>query len=209
MSLKVILIDDHNLVRSGLKQILSEDQGIEVIGEGENGQDAMELIKNPEVEAVILDISLQGKSGLEVLIDIKRELPKLPVLILSMHPEEQFATRTLRAGASGYLTKESAPEELITALKIISTGRKYVSRSVAEILAFDIEGRYLHSHKNLSNREFQVFCKLASGKIATEVARELFLSVKTISTYRARILEKMEMRNNAELTFYAVQNQLV
>lgn len=209
MSLKVILIDDHNLVRSGLKQILSEDQGIEVIGEGENGQDAMELIKNPEVEAVVLDISLQGKSGLEVLIDIKRELPKLPVLILSMHPEEQFATRTLRAGASGYLTKESAPEELITALKIISTGRKYVSRSVAEILAVDIEGRYLQSHKNLSNREFQVFCKLASGKIVTEVANELFLSVKTISTYRARILEKMEMRNNAELTFYAVQNQLV
>jgi two-component system, NarL family, invasion response regulator UvrY len=208
--MKIIIIDDHKLVRSGLKQIISEEPGFEVIGEGENFHDAIDLVNNTDADVMLLDISLPGKSGIEILMDVKRIKPKLPVLILSMHPEEQFATRTLRSGASGYLTKETAPEELIIALKKVSQGGKYISRSVAEILAFDIEGRvYDHPHKILSNREFQVFCKLASGKPASAVADELYLSVKTISTYRARILEKMEMRNNAELTFYAVQNQLI
>lgn len=208
--MKIIIIDDHKLVRSGLKQIITDEPGFEVIGEGENFHDAMDLVNNLEADIMLLDISLPGKSGIEILTDVKRVKPELPILILSMHPEEQFATRTLRSGASGYLTKESAPEELITALNKVHQGGKYISRSVAEILAFDIEGRMDdHPHKILSNREFQVFCKLASGKPATEVANELYLSVKTISTYRSRILEKMEMRNNAELTFYAVQNQLI
>lgn len=208
--MKIIIIDDHKLVRSGLKQIITEEPGFEVIGEGENFHDAMDLVNNTDAEIMLLDISLPGKNGIEILADVKRLKPELPILILSMHPEEQFATRTLRSGASGYLTKESAPEELITALKKVHQGGKYISRSVAEILAFDIAGRMDdHPHKTLSNREFQVFCKLASGKQATEVANELYLSVKTISTYRSRILEKMEMRNNAELMFYAVQNQLI
>jgi DNA-binding NarL/FixJ family response regulator len=208
--IKLIIIDDHKIVRSGLKQILSEEPDIEVIGEGQNAQEAMEHLKNPEVDVMLLDISMPGKTGLEILIEAKRIRPKLPVLILSMHPEEQFATRTLRAGASGYLTKESAPEELVTAIKKVYNGGKYVSRGVAEVLAFDLEGRGREiPHENLSDREFQVLCKLASGRTVKEVAEELYLSVKTISTYRTRILEKMDMRTNAELTYYAIQNHLV
>lgn len=208
--IKLIIIDDHKIVRSGLKQILSEEPDIEVIGEGQNAQEAMEHLKNPEVDVMLLDISMPGKTGLEILIEAKRIRSKLPVLILSMHPEEQFATRTLRAGASGYLTKESAPEELVTAIKKVYNGGKYVSRGVAEVLAFDLEGRGREiPHENLSDREFQVLCKLASGRTVKEVAEELYLSVKTISTYRTRILEKMDMRTNAELTYYAIQNHLV
>lgn len=208
--IKVIIVDDHLIVREGLKQIISDTSDISVVAEASNGQEAINKIRNYDCDVLLLDISMPGRSGLEILKEIKSELPKLSILILTMHPEEQYAVRVLRAGASGYLTKESAPDELIEAIRKVSDGGKYISSTLAEKLAFNLEvdtGKPFH--QTLSDREFEVMCMISSGKTVTEIADEMSLSVKTISTYRTRILDKMRMKTNAELTYYSIKNDLV
>ena len=208
--IKILIVDDHAIVREGLKQILAETPDMDVADEACNGREAFEKVWESEYDVVVLDISMPGASGLEVLKQIRGVRPQLPVLILSIHPEGQYAVRALRAGASGYLTKESAPDELIEAVRKVSRGGKYISPALAERLAFDLEaGAYKPLHESLSDREYQVLCLIASGKRVKDVGEELCLSVKTISTYRSRILEKMKMKNNAELTYYAIKHELV
>ncbi len=208
--IKILIADDHPVVRKGLKEIIEITPDMMVGDEASNGQEALEKVRKDDFDVVLLDISMPGRSGLEILKELKSEKPELSVLILSMHPEEQYAVRVLKAGASGYLTKESAPEELIAAIKKASKGRKYVSSSLAEKLALYLEiDNERPLHENLSDREYEVMRMIASGKTITEIAGKLFLSVKTISTYRSRILEKMGMKSNAELTHYALKNRLV
>ena len=207
---RILIADDHALIREGLKKILKAAQDISVVSEAQNAREVMEEVKKQELDVVILDISLPGKSGLELLKDLKQDYPALPILILSMHPEDRFAVRALKAGAAGYVTKESAVEELVKAIRKVVHGRKYVSPALAEKLAFDLEtdtGK--PPHENLSDREYQVMCLIAVGKSVREIAGELFLSISTVNTYRGRILEKMNMKTDAELIRYAVQNQLI
>ena len=206
----ILLVDDHAIFREGLKKIIENTAGMRVTGEANNGDEALQKIKENEFDLVILDISLPGQSGLEVLKELKRNNPKLPVLILSMHAEEQYARRLLKSGASGYLKKDSAFDQLVSAIRTIDSGKKYISPVVAHILAEFIErDAEKDRHELLSDREFQVLCLISSGKTVTEISKELSLSDKTISTYRARILEKMKMKTNAELTFYTINNKLV
>jgi DNA-binding NarL/FixJ family response regulator len=208
--MKILLADDHAVVRHGLKQILADDFRRAEFGEARNAQEALDLIWKEHWDVVILDITMPGRSGLEVLREIKRSRPRLPVLVLSMHPENQFAVRVLKRGAAGYMTKESAPEELVGAIKKVLAGGRYVSTSLAEKLATYVSSdSQKPAQELLSDREFQVLRLIASGKIVSEIAKELSLSVKTISTYRTRILEKMGLRNNAELMHYAMQHQLI
>ena len=208
--LRIIIADDHAVVRQGLKQIVAETSDMVVTGEADNGQELLDKIKVEDYDVVILDITMPVRNGMDVLKQLRSERPRLPVLILSIHSEEQYASRALRAGASGYLTKESAPDELVAAIRKVSSGGKYISPSLAEKLAFELEaGLEQTPHEKLSDREYQVMCMIASGKTIMEIAKELLLSEKTISTYRSRILEKMTMKNNAELTYYAIKNQLV
>ena len=208
--MRILITDDHAVVRQGLKQILAEEFKKAEFGEAANVQEAIDKVWKEPWDVVVLDITMPGRSGLEVLKEIKKSRPKLPVLMLSMHPEDQFAVRLLKIGASGYMTKESAPQELVGAVKKVVAGGRYVSPSLAEkmasYLAVDVQ---TPPHERLSDREFLVLRLIASGKTPTQIAKELGLSVKTISTYRMRILEKMTMANNAELTHYAIQNQLV
>lgn len=208
--IRILVADDHAVVRQGVIQILAEVRDMLVKDEAQNSAEALDKVLKYEYDVVLLDISMPGRSGLEVLEDIKSQRPKLAVLILSMHPEEQYAVRALRAGASGYLTKASAPQELIGAIRKVAQGGKYVTASLAEKLAdeLDVDIRKL-PHERLSNREDQVMMMLAGGKSVSDIAEELCLSVKTISTYRTRILSKMGMKKNAELTLYAVQNKLI
>jgi two-component system, NarL family, invasion response regulator UvrY len=208
--LKILIADDHPVVRRGLRQIIEGTADMVVAAEAADGREALLKARTGDYDVVLLDITMPSRNGVDVLSHLKKDRPTLPILMLSMHPEEQYAVRALRAGASGYLTKESAPEELVAAIRKVSTGRKYVSASLAESLASMVqdEGEPL-AHETLSQREFQVMCLIASGKTVSEVARELVLSVKTVSTYRARILVKMRLRNTAELIRYATTNQLV
>jgi DNA-binding NarL/FixJ family response regulator len=208
--IKILIADDHVIVRKGLKHILSETSDMVVTGEAGEGQETLNKVYENDYDMVLLDISMPGRGGLEVLAEIKKNKPDLPVLILSMHPEEQYAVRALRTGASGYLTKKSAPEELIKAIRKVSRGGKYVTASLAERLVYEIKiDVEKPRHESLSNREFQIFCMIASGKTPKQISEELSLSVKTISTYRCRILNKMNVKNNAGLTYYAIQNSLV
>lgn len=208
--INILIADDHSIVRAGLKQILSDCTDMTVVAEAANGSEVLDKVRKNNYSLVIMDISMPDKSGLDVLKEIRNERPKLPVLILSMYPEDRYATRVLRAGADGYMTKESAPEELVNAIRTISKGKKYVSRSLAEKLASTLDIRDERPpHETLSDREYQVLCLIASGKTPGEIADELFLSVKTISTYRTRILEKMNLKNNSELIAYAINNQLI
>jgi DNA-binding NarL/FixJ family response regulator len=208
--LKILIADDHAIVRQGLKQIVTETSDMVVAGEASNGQELLNKINENDYDVVVLDITMPGRDGIDVLKQLRSEKPELPVLMLSIHPEEQYALRALRAGASGYLTKESAPDELVIAIQKVSRGGKYISSSLAEKLAFELEGsREQAPHETLSDREYHVMCLIASGKTVMEIAQDLSLSEKTISTYRSRILEKMKMKNNAELTYYAIKNQLV
>ncbi len=208
--LKILVADDHPVVRQGLKQIIAETSDMVVADEVSNGWELFSKVRASYYDVVLLDISMPGVNGVDILKQLKNERPGLPVLILSIHPEEQYAVRALRAGASGYLTKESTPDELVAAIRKVSKGRKYVSSSLAERLASDLENNDEQlPHKALSDREYRVMCMIASGKTVTEIAEELSLSLKTISTYRSRILEKMRMKNNAELTYYAIKNGLV
>lgn len=209
--IKVLIADDHAVVRSGLKQILDETEGeIRVEGEATNGREVLEKIQAREWDVLVLDITMPGRSGLDILKDIRQIKPSLPVLILSMHAEEQFATRMLKAGASGYLNKESAPEELVKAIRKVQSGGKYVSATQAERMVAELTGdSNKQPHELLSDREYEILCLIASGKTATQIAKELSLSVKTVSTYRSRILEKMNLSTNAQLTHYAIKNGLV
>jgi DNA-binding NarL/FixJ family response regulator len=208
--IKILIADDHPVVRQGLKQILSEEPDMGNLGEAQNSQEVLELVRKQDWDIVILDITMPGRGGLDVLKELKHERPKLPVLILSVHPEDQYAVRALRAHASGYMTKDSAPEELVKAIRKILGGGKYISSTLAERLAFDLEsGTEKPLHETLSDREHQVMVMMTSGKTVSEIVEEMSLSVKTISTYRARILEKMRMKNNAELTHYAIKHGLV
>ena len=208
--IKILVADDHAVVRQGVKQILADVRDMTVKDEAQNGTEALKKVAEQAFDVVLLDISMPGRSGLEVLEDIKALHPKLPVLILSMHPEEQYAVRALKAGASGYLTKASAPQELIGAIRKAAGGGKYVTTSLAEKLVdqLEIDTEKL-PHELLSNREHQVMLMLAGGKSVSDIADELNLSVKTISTYRTRVMSKMGMKKNAELTLYAVHNKLI
>ncbi|MCK4533955.1 MAG: response regulator transcription factor [Syntrophobacterales bacterium] len=207
--INILIADDHPIVREGLKQIISETSDMTVADEAGNGQEALDLVRKKEYDLLLLDISMPGRNGLEILKELKSEFPKLPVLILSIYPEEQYAVRAFRAGASGYLTKASAPNELISAIKKIVNGGRYVSESLAEKLTYYLdEDSSRPPHDLLTDREYQVMLMLGSGKTVKEIAEELFLSVKTISTYRTHILEKMKMKNNAEVTLYVVKNKL-
>ena len=208
--IRILIADDHTIFREGLKHILTEYSDLIVTDEARNGQEVLEKVWNNEYDMVLLDISMPGMNGLEVLKRLKKEKPKLSVLVLSMHPEEQYAVRALKSGASGYLTKESATDELITAIRKISQGRKYITSSLAERLAFALEtDAEKPPHETLSDREYQVLLMIASGKTITQIAKELFLSVKTVSSHRSHILEKMEMKTNAELTHYVIKHNLL
>src|SRR5437667_2974138 len=210
IGMRILITDDHAVVRQGLKLILADHFRRAVFGEARNAQEALNRVWKEKWDVVILDITMPGRSGLDVLKEIKRSRPKLPVLVLSMHPEDQFAVRMLKAGAAGYLTKEGAGEELVGAIKKVVGGGRYISPALAErmasYLAIDVQKA---PHERLSDREFLVLRMIASGKPVSQIARELSLSVATVSTYRARILEKMDMKNNAELTHYAIQKELV
>jgi two-component system invasion response regulator UvrY len=208
--LRILIADDHPVFRQGLKQIIAETPDMVVTDEATDGWEALKKARAGCCDVVLLDISMPSRNGIDVLVQLKKEKPRLPILMLSMHPEEQYAVRALKEGASGYLTKESAPDELIQAIRKASTGGKYVSSFLAERLASILNTRSEElPHETLSAREYQVMCMIGSGKKVTEIAKEMSLSVKTISTYRSRILEKMKMKNNAELTRYAINNSLI
>ena len=208
--IKILIADDHAIVREGLKQILAETADMVVGGEATNGQEVLDHVRREDWDLVLLDLAMPGKDGLDTLKELKQEKPKLPVLVLSIYPEEQYAVRILKAGAAGYLTKESAPEELIAAIRKVSQKGKYISPSLAEKLAFYLEaGTEKPPHEMLSDREYKVMLMIASGKTVKEIADEMFLSIKTVSTYRVRALNKMGLKNNAEFTYYALKNGLV
>lgn len=208
--IKVLVADDHAIVRRGLRQILSETPDIMVGGEASTAQEVIRLLTDERWSVVVLDLSLPGSSGLELLSRIRREHANAPVLVLTVHPEDQYAVRCIKAGAAGFLTKESAPDKLIEAVRKVAGGGRWVSPELAETLASVLAGESKGApHERLSDREFEIFRMLASGKTVSQIALELALSVKTVSTHRTRILRKMEMTNNAELTHYAVRNHLV
>lgn len=208
--MRVLIADDHAVFRRGLRDTLAEAFSKVTFGEARTAQEALDQVRRQDWDVVILDISMPGKSGLDILDDLKRMRPKLPILLLSMHPEQQFARRALKAGAAGYLTKDGVPEELKTAIKKIAAGGRYVSAALAEKLAVDLrEGADLPLHELLSDREFQVLRMIAAGKSVKEISEDLSLSIKTVSTYRARILDKTGMKTNADLIRYALQTQLV
>ncbi len=208
--IKVLVADDHPVVRKGLVHLLAEEPDVGAVAEATNAAELLGLVREKEWDVVVLDITMPDRSGLEALKDIKAMRPGLPVLVLSMHPEDQYALRVLKAGAAGYMNKDGASEELVGAVRKVVGGGRYVSPAMAEKLAIVVGMGYdSPPHDRLSDREFQVMCMLASGKKLKEVAEELHLSVKTVSTYRARVLEKMEMDSNTELTYYAVKNGLI
>jgi DNA-binding NarL/FixJ family response regulator len=208
--IKVLVADDHAIVRRGLRQILAETADILVGGEAATAADVRQLVREQRFSVVVLDISLPGASGLELLADLRKERPELPVLVLTVHSEDQYAVRAIKSGAAGFLTKESAPERLIEAVRKVAAGGRYVSEAVAERLASALANdRKGAPHERLSDREFEILKMLASGRTVSEVAHDLSLSVKTVSTHRTRILKKMDMRTNAELTSYAVRRRLV
>jgi two-component system invasion response regulator UvrY len=207
--INILIADDHELLREGLKKILKKEPDMQVLGEAGNAQQVFELVKNQKLSIVLLDISMPGPSGLDVLTELRRDYPRLPVLILSMHPEDRFAVRALKAGAAGYVTKDGAVAELVNAIRKVVDGGKYVSPHLAEKLAEDLKKDEKPLHETLSDREFQVMCMIASGKKTSEIAEELSLSVSTINTYRTRVLEKMDMATNVDLTRYAIENHLI
>ncbi|MGO4332552.1 response regulator [Cupriavidus sp. 2TAF22] len=208
--IRVLIADDHQIVRAGLRQFISDEPDIRVEGEAASGDEVMTRLREREFDVIVLDISMPDRNGIDVLKMLRQRHPALPVLILSTYPEEQYAINLIRAGASGYLTKESAPDDLVKAIRTVAQGRRYVSATVADLLIGGLEKPTDQPlHQTLSKREFQIFCKLSRGQSVSVIADELFLSVKTVSTYRSRILEKMGMKTNADLTYYAIKNGLV
>lgn len=208
--IEVLIVDDHAVVREGMKKILASDDFIKVTGEASDAPSTLELVWNNSYDTIVLDISLPGISGLELIGQIKHEHPKTPILILSMYPEEQFATRVLKAGAAGYLNKESAPENLVEAVKKVYEGGYYVSSELAEQLVHTLhDDPNKEPHEILTDREYEVFMRIVKGKELKEIGSELSISVKTVSTFRTRLLQKMNMKNNVELTHYAVEHDLI
>lgn len=208
--IKVLMADDHAIVRRGLRQILNEGAAPCQVEEAVNGQEVLNKVYNGVFDILVLDISLPDRNGLELVREIKSVKPKLPILMLSVHPEDQYAIRALKAGVSGYLNKESAPEQLVQAIERIVAGGRYISPTLAEALAANVGGNSEElPHEALSDREFTVLLRIGAGKSVSEIADELGLSVKTVSTYRARILEKMNMNNNADLIRYVIDQKLV
>ena len=208
--MNILIADDHSIVREGLKQYVKTLDEVKLIDEAVDGNEAWARIKNGSYDLVILDVSMPGMSGLDVLQKIKEQNLKTPVLILSVHPQEQYAIRAFKLGASGYISKDNAFEELTLAIKKIASGGRYIGNALAEKLVFNgYDPGNMLPHEKLSDREFQVMVMLAKGKSVTEISKEIFISDKTVSTYRARILEKMGMKKNAELTIYAIKNNLI
>jgi DNA-binding NarL/FixJ family response regulator len=208
--MRILIADDHPIFRAGLKETLLKQSDVDAVGEADNGHKALELARRQRWDVVVLDITMPGKDGLEVLQELRRERPKVPVLILSAHPEDQLALRLLKAGAAGYLTKDKSPEVLLKAVRRLAHGGKYVSESLAEQAVSKLTSDTTKPlYETLSDREYQVLRMIASGRTIKEIGKELFLSVRTVSTYRARLLEKMNMKTNAEIIRYALQNKLV
>jgi DNA-binding NarL/FixJ family response regulator len=207
---RILVVDDHEIVRAGLKQLLSDYEEFTVAGEAGSGADAINMVRESDWDVVLLDISMPDMNGIDTLKQIKHFKPRLPVLILTGHPEENYAINLLRAGARGYLRKECTPQVLVDAIRTVVSGRRYVSPALRDQLAAELSGEGQNAlHTELSQREFQIFCKLADGQSVSEIAKDLFLSVKTVSTYRARILEKMGMKTNAQVTYYAIKHGLI
>jgi DNA-binding NarL/FixJ family response regulator len=208
--IKILIVDDHPIIRSGLKQIIADEYDMKVVFEAENANVMFDFIEKESVDIIILDISMPGMSGIEAMEILSRSYKNIPVLVLSGMPEKQYGLRILKIGASGYLHKESAPDELVKAIRIIVNGGHYLSSGLSGQLIDNIGKKDVRNiHQRLSNREFEIMCRIASGKTVGEIADEILLSVKTVSTYRSRILEKMDMKNNAELTHYCIKNGLV
>jgi DNA-binding NarL/FixJ family response regulator len=208
--IRILIADDHAIVRAGLRQFIADQTDMEVSAEASTGSETIAAVRASDFDVVLLDISMRDKNGIDTLKTLKHVKPELPVLMLSAYAEDQYAVNLLRAGAAGYLNKEAASTQLVGAIRTVVHGRKYVSPSLAQILADGVSGdvdRPLHAE--LSQREFQIFCKLAAGAAVSKIADELNLSVKTVSTYRTRILEKMAMKSNADLTYYAIKNGLI
>ncbi len=206
--IKILIADDHSIVRQGLKQIVAEESDIIVSAEAGNSDELFQKLKKQECDIIILDINMPGKSGIEILKDIKAIKPDLPILILSMYGEEQYGVRAIKAGASGYLKKVSAPEELVNAIRKIIAGRKYITSTLAERLADSLENYNQFPHEVLSDREYEIMCKIASGKTAEEIAEELSISVHTVYSYRNRIFEKMNFKSNVDISNYVSKNKL-
>ena len=207
--IRVAIVDDHAIVRAGLRQFLSEQVDLRVTGEAGNGREAMELVRAGDVDVVLMDLSMPDKSGVEALASIKAREPDLPVLILSGFPEAHYATTLLRQGASGYLNKECEPEEIVTAIRTVHRGRKYITAGVAVMLADGLMNDQEALHEQLSQRELQVFLRLAAGETVGQMANHMSLSVKTISTYRSRVMEKLKLASNSDLTYYALKHGLI
>lgn len=208
--IKIIIVDDHAILRRGLHQIISESGDMKVVGEAETSAQALQLLREQPCDVVLLDITLPDRNGIETLKLVRKEQPRLPVLMLSMHPENQYALRALKAGAAGYLNKQSAASQLVSAIRQVNGGRKFVTPAVAEELANSVDrDSERPPHELLSMREYQTMCMIASGKSLTDMAAQMSLSVKTVSVYRARVLEKMRLKNNSEITHYAIKSQLV
>lgn len=209
--IRVLVVDDHALIRKGMKQILEDTGDMQVTGEAETGMEALKMARKNKHDLMLLDITLPDRNGIDVLKQLRVECPSLPILILSMHPEDQYAVRAIRAGAAGYLNKQSAPSQLVTAIRQVASGKKYISGILAEQLANDLakDQQQEVSHHILSNREYQTLCLMAAGKSLSEMADLMSLSAKTVSVYRARMLEKMQLKNNAEAVRYAINNHLI
>ncbi len=208
--IKIGIVDDHAIVRAGLKQFLSEMVDMRVVGEASTGREAIDLVRTTEMDVIIMDLSMPGQSGIDALAMIRAKAPDVGILILSGYPEEQYAVNLIKQGASGYLNKECEPMEIVTAIRTIALGRRYISPSVAELIAQQLDRKDgSAAHDLLSEREFQVFLKLAKGETAGDIANALSLSVKTVSTYRTRLMEKMGLASNSDLTYYALKNKLI
>jgi DNA-binding NarL/FixJ family response regulator len=208
--IKIAIVDDHAIVRAGLRQYLSEQVDLQVIAEASNGREALDIVRQGQVDVMVMDLSMPDQSGVDALAGIRARAPELPVLILSGFPEAHYATTLLRQGASGYLNKECDPEEIVTAIRTVARGRKYITPAVAELLADTLGGNVDKPlHEQLSEREFQVFLRLAKGETIGHMADSMSLSVKTVSTYRTRVMEKMKLESNSDLTYYALKNGLI
>lgn len=207
---RILLVDDHSIVRQGLKNLIELEDTLEVTGEAASGVEALKLVRNNQYDIVVLDISMPDKNGVDTLHDLKHIAPNLPVLILSGYAEEQYALNLMRSGCKGYLSKDSDSDEIIRAIKTIANGKRYISSELADLMSNELSHpSEKQLHETLSDREFQVFFKLAGGLSPTEIAAELNISIKTVSTYRTRVLEKMSLKTNADLTYYAIKNSLV
>ena len=208
--IRIAIVDDHAIVRTGLRQFFSEQEDLSVTGEAANGREALELVREGDLDVLVMDLAMPDHSGIDALAAIRARAPDLPVLILSSFAEQHYATTVLKQGASGYLNKECEPEEIVKAIRTLHRGRKYISAAVAELLAGGLDGSASKpAHENLSERELQVFLRLARGETVGHIAEGMFLSVKTVSTYRTRVMEKLDLASNSDLTYYALKNGLI